>query len=79
MVFLPRLYAVKSKDIYRLLKDFRSDPAVETCYAFGEYLHLTLKDDHKWNKIPKDWQPNIRQRILKLSLSNLRSKTVSFA
>jgi ABC-2 type transport system ATP-binding protein len=38
------LYAAKSKDIYRLLKDFRSDPAVETCYAFGEYLHVTMRD-----------------------------------
>ena len=38
------LYAVKSNNIYQLLKDFRSDPAVESCYPFGEYLHLTLKD-----------------------------------
>jgi ABC-2 type transport system ATP-binding protein len=45
------LYAVKSKDIYRLLKDFRSDPAVESCYAFGEWLHLTLKDNHDGQKI----------------------------
>ena len=45
------LYAVKSKDIYRLLKDFRLDPVVESCYAFGEYLHLTLKDDHNSNKM----------------------------
>jgi drug efflux transport system ATP-binding protein len=44
--FPASLYAVKSKDIYRLLKNFRSDAAVESCYAFGEYLHLTLKDDH---------------------------------
>jgi ABC-type multidrug transport system ATPase subunit len=43
--FPTKLYAVKSKDIYRLLKDFRSNPAVETCYAFGEFLHLTLKDN----------------------------------
>jgi ABC-2 type transport system ATP-binding protein len=40
------LYAVKSKELYRLLKDFRSDPAVESCYAFGEYLHLTLKNNY---------------------------------
>jgi ABC-type multidrug transport system ATPase subunit len=39
------LYAVRSKDLYRLLKDFRSDPGVESCYAFGEWLHLTLGDD----------------------------------
>jgi len=45
------LYAVKSKDIYRLLKNFRSDPAVESCYAFGEYLHLTLKNNHKGSKM----------------------------
>ena len=43
--FPAKLYAVKSKDIYCLLKNFRSDPAVESCYAFGEYLHLTLKND----------------------------------
>lgn len=45
------LYAVKSKDIYLLLKNFRLDPAVESCYAFGEYLHLTLKDDHSGKEI----------------------------
>ncbi len=49
--FPAQLYAVKSKDIYRLLKDFRSDPAVESCFAFGEHLHLTLRDDQKDNKI----------------------------
>jgi ABC-type multidrug transport system ATPase subunit len=43
--FPAKLYAVRSKDIYRLLKDFRSNPAVETCYAFGEFLHLTLNDN----------------------------------
>ena len=49
--FPAQLYAVNSKDIYRLLKDFRSDPAVESCYAFGERLHVTLKDDHNGDKI----------------------------
>jgi len=38
------LFAIRSKDIYKLLKEFRADPAVESCYAFGEYLHVTLKD-----------------------------------
>jgi ABC-2 type transport system ATP-binding protein len=51
--FPSKLYAVKSRDIYRLLKDFRSDPDVETCYAFGEWLHLTLKNDYNDNKIPE--------------------------
>lgn len=39
------LFAAKAKNIYQLLADLRSDSAVETCYAFGEYLHLTLRDD----------------------------------
>ena len=47
--FPAQLYAVKSKDMYRLLKDFRSDPAVESCYAFGEWLHLTTREDKNGN------------------------------
>jgi ABC-type multidrug transport system ATPase subunit len=43
--FPSTLYAAKAKDIYRLLTDFRSDPAINSCYAFGEYLHLTLHDE----------------------------------
>jgi len=49
--FPASLYAVKAKDIYGLLKDFRSNPAVESCYAFGEQLHLTFKDANDGNKI----------------------------
>jgi len=39
------LFAVKADNIYHLLKTLRSDSGIETCYAFGEYLHLTLKSD----------------------------------
>jgi len=39
------LFAVKAAGIYQLLQDLRTDEAVESCYAFGEYLHLTLKND----------------------------------
>jgi ABC-type multidrug transport system ATPase subunit len=45
------LYAIRSKDIYKLLNEFRSDPAVETCYAFGEWLHLTTRDDKNGNGV----------------------------
>jgi ABC-2 type transport system ATP-binding protein len=38
------LFAARSDDIYKLLKDFRTHPEVNTCYAFGEYIHITLKD-----------------------------------
>jgi ABC-type multidrug transport system ATPase subunit len=39
------LFAAKSEAIYKLLQDLRADDEVESCYAFGEYLHLTLKND----------------------------------
>src|SRR5678815_4803653 len=39
------LFAAKAKNIYQLLKDFRADPSVNNCYAFGEYLHMTLNGD----------------------------------
>ncbi|MFZ4928624.1 ABC transporter ATP-binding protein [Chryseobacterium sp. Mn2064] len=43
--FPKTLFAVKSRNIYQLLENLRSDKAVESCYAFGEYLHLTLLAD----------------------------------
>jgi ABC-2 type transport system ATP-binding protein len=39
-----KLYAAKSDDIYKLLKDFRAHPEVSSCFAFGEFIHITLKD-----------------------------------
>ena len=43
--FPKTLFAAKSNNIYKLLKDLRSEPEVESCYAFGEYLHLTLSSN----------------------------------
>jgi ABC-2 type transport system ATP-binding protein len=42
-----KLFAAKSDDIYKLLKDFRSDPEVDSCFAFGEFIHISLKDQSK--------------------------------
>ena len=39
------LYAVKATDLYALLQHLREDPHIDSCYPFGEYLHLTLKKD----------------------------------
>lgn len=39
------LFAAKADNIYKLLQGLRSDTRVESCYPFGEYLHLTLKAD----------------------------------
>ncbi len=39
------LFAVKASDTYRLIQDLRQAPFTVTCYAFGEFLHLTT-DPH---------------------------------
>src|SRR5450432_2373802 len=39
-----KLYAAKTDDIYKLLKDFRNHPEIESCYAFGEFLHITMRN-----------------------------------
>jgi ABC-2 type transport system ATP-binding protein len=39
-----KLYAAKSDEIYRMLKDFRSHPEINRCFAFGEYIHISLKN-----------------------------------
>jgi len=43
--FPDKLYAVRSENIYKLLNDLRRHQEVKTCYAFGEFIHVTLKDD----------------------------------
>jgi ABC-type multidrug transport system ATPase subunit len=40
------MFAVKAGNMYQLLKALRAAPAIESCYAFGEFLHVTLNDDH---------------------------------
>ncbi len=42
--FPVKLYAVKADSIYKLLKDLRNHPDIESCFAFGEFLHVTLND-----------------------------------
>jgi ABC-type multidrug transport system ATPase subunit len=36
------LFAAKANNIYKLLQDFRKDDEIETCDAFGEFIHVTL-------------------------------------
>jgi ABC-2 type transport system ATP-binding protein len=40
------LYAIKSKNLHRLLVDLRSYPNTLNCYSFGEFLHLTFKNEN---------------------------------
>ena len=39
------LYAVKAPDLYALLQHLREDPHIDSCFPFGEYLHITLKEN----------------------------------
>jgi ABC-type multidrug transport system ATPase subunit len=41
------LFASKAKNIYQLLKHLKEDSEVESCNAFGEFLHVTLNSDTK--------------------------------
>ena len=40
-----KLYAIKSKDMHRLILDLRSYEKTDSAFAFGQYLHVTGKDD----------------------------------
>ena len=42
--FPQKLYAIKAEDIYKLLQSLREDETAESCYAFGEFIHITLID-----------------------------------
>lgn len=43
--FKGELYAVKATEMYRLLKELRSAEEVSSCFSFGEYHHIVLKDE----------------------------------
>ncbi len=43
--FPSKIYAAKSDSIYGLLKDIRAMEEVESCYPFGEFLHVTMNNN----------------------------------
>ncbi|MFD2574395.1 ABC transporter ATP-binding protein [Spirosoma soli] len=57
-LFRKPLLAVRADDTYRLIQDLRQAPFTETCYAFGEYLHLTTHDQ----TTPEDVTRYLNQR-----------------
>ncbi|GAB4043078.1 ABC transporter ATP-binding protein [Spirosoma jeollabukense] len=46
-LFAKPLFAVRATDTFRLIQDLRQAPFTETCYAFGEFLHLTTHEQTK--------------------------------
>jgi len=45
--FNKHLWAVRSEEMYRLLKDLKNYTNTESCNSFGEYHHLVLKNDDR--------------------------------
>ncbi|MEM9982639.1 MAG: ABC transporter ATP-binding protein, partial [Bacteroidota bacterium] len=43
--FPEKLYAIKAGNMSQLLQDLRGSTLVATCYAFGEYHHITLTEE----------------------------------
>lgn len=43
--FPDKLYSVRSGNMIRLINDLRTMPEVTSVYSFGDYHHITLKDD----------------------------------
>jgi ABC-2 type transport system ATP-binding protein len=39
------LYAIKAANMNQLLQDLRNRKMVKSCYAFGEYLHVSLQEN----------------------------------
>ena len=40
-----QLYAIKSDQMYRLLNELTQNGNVLRCFAFGEYLHMSFKNN----------------------------------
>jgi ABC-2 type transport system ATP-binding protein len=40
-----KLYAIRSDDMHRLILDLRQYEKTDSAFAFGQYLHVTGKDD----------------------------------
>ena len=43
--FKQKIFAVKGKDMYKILLKLRDADEVKTSYAFGDYHHVTLKKE----------------------------------
>ncbi|KMQ60207.1 ATPase [Chryseobacterium angstadtii] len=68
--FPKTLFAAKADNMYKLLENLRNNTEVESCYAFGEYLHLTLKTD--------DTDPSTVMQIVRdQNVSGLETKVVT--
>src|ERR1035437_4164537 len=45
-----KLFATKSPNMHKLLKDLRTNDSILNCYASGEYIHLSFKNMERENE-----------------------------
>ncbi|PJJ76178.1 ABC-type multidrug transport system ATPase subunit [Thermoflavifilum aggregans] len=43
--FPDKLYAIKANNMGKLLNDLRNNKLIKTCFAFGEFHHITFQND----------------------------------
>jgi ABC-2 type transport system ATP-binding protein len=48
------LYAIKATNMNQLLHDLRKQELVKSCYAFGEYLHVSLRENGHTDQLLKE-------------------------
>jgi ABC-2 type transport system ATP-binding protein len=49
--FKHTILAIKSQNMFQLLKDVQGYPEVQDCYSFGEYHHAVMKDGYSKEKL----------------------------
>ena len=61
------LYAVRSDNMFDLLKQLRNYPKTESCFAFGDKHHLLLKDNNSdLNELKAYLQNHSNLEIIKI-------------
>ncbi|MBP7535186.1 MAG: ABC transporter ATP-binding protein [Chitinophagales bacterium] len=82
------LFAVRSEQMFRLLNDLRQFELTESCFIFGEFLHLSLKNgeadiaatkaflvaNNHQNLVLKPILPNIEDAFIELMEDNHHAK-----
>ncbi|MET6996362.1 ABC transporter ATP-binding protein [Chitinophaga defluvii] len=53
--FSKPMWALRAKNMYHLLQELRGFEHTHSCYAFGEYLHLTLQNDQADEQLLRDY------------------------
>jgi ABC-2 type transport system ATP-binding protein len=63
--FKKPLWSVRANNMYQLMKDLKSNENIHTCYPFGQYHHVTFKENlneaetkHQFSKISPEIEIN---------------------